>query len=74
MQPTDFKVRSVFVSSGHEGREEVHRGTGIKRQGLVIRKRTTGSTDMKVGLFRLITAVSAVLAVALAGGASLTAL
>ena len=74
MQPTDVNVRSVFVSLGHEGREEVHRGTRVKRQGLVIRKRTTGSTEMKVGLIRLIAAVSAVVAIALAGGASLTAL
>jgi hypothetical protein len=62
------------VSLGHEGREEVHRGTGSKQQDLVIRLRTKGSTKMKVRLFRLIAAVGAVVAVALAGGASLTAL
>jgi hypothetical protein len=62
------------VSFGHEGRVEVHRGTGIKQQDLVIRLRGKGIDQMKVRLFRLIAAVGAVIAVALAGGASLTAL
>jgi hypothetical protein len=74
VQPTDVNVRSVFVSLGHEGREEVHRGTRVKRQGLVVRKRTTVSTEMNLRLIRLIAALGAVIAVALAGGASLTAL
>ena len=35
MQPTDFRVRSVFVSDGHGGREEERAWHRTRSQGLV---------------------------------------
>ena len=71
VQPTDFRVRSVFVfqGEGHEGREE-------DRAWNPPRPTSPGSQDaedrpMKYRLMRVLTALSAVAAVALAGGASL---
>jgi hypothetical protein len=70
VQPTDFRVRSVFVFLGHGGREEVrawHR-TRSSRAG---RHRDAEDRPMKDRLMRLLATLGAVAALALAGGASL---
>ena len=72
MQPTDFRVRSVFVFLGAvdtEAARRNERGTGHGFQALVAG--TQEDRPMKDRLMRVLAALSAVAAVALAGGASL---
>jgi len=64
VQPTDFRVWSVFVSLGTEAARRNERGTESRIQGLVGRV-------MKDRFVRVLAALSAVAAIALAGGASL---
>ena len=68
MQPTDFRVRSVFVSLGTKAARRNERGTDQVLQGLV-----AGREDqpMKDRLIRVMAALTTVAALALAGGASL---
>ena len=71
MQPTGFRVRSVFVFlTDTEAARRYERGSGEGPQGLV----GQGSLEdrpMKDRLMRLLAALGAVAAMALAGGASL---
>jgi hypothetical protein len=71
VQPTDFRVRSVFVFlSDTEAARRNERGYGKGLQGLVSLG-TAEDRPMKDRLMRLLAALSAVAALALAGGASL---
>jgi len=70
VQPTGFRVRSVFVfQEDTEAARRNERGTGKGLQGLV----GQGAEDrpMKDRLMRLLATLGAVAALALAGGASL---
>ena len=66
MQPTDHRVRSVFVFLGarRPGRRN-ERGAGLHKQALV-----EGKSDMKDRIIRFLATLSAVAAMAIAGGAS----
>ena len=69
MQPTDHRVRSVFAfpeGNAKAGRRN-ERGASVRHQGLVSKE----STSMKDRLIRLLSAAGAVVAMAIAGGASL---
>ena len=66
MQPTDFRVWSVFVFLGHGGRKEERAWHRTKvYQGLVVQD--AEDRPMKDRLMRVLTALSAVAAMALAG-------
>jgi hypothetical protein len=70
VQPTDFRVRSVFVSNGHGGREEERAWRRIvcSRAG---RTRSQEGIQMRSRLAQVLTVLGSVAALALAGGASL---
>jgi hypothetical protein len=66
VQPTDHRVRSVFVSLGTKAGRRNERGTAVRQQALV-----RGVSSMKDRLIRILSAAGAVAAMAIAGGASL---
>jgi len=70
VQPTDPRVRSVFVRLWHEGREEDRAWNSFPSPSPG-RDGHAGDRLMKDRLLRLLLALSAVASVALAGGASL---
>ena len=67
MHPTDHHVRSVFVRL-HGGREEDEREPRVRQQALVAPKEQL----MKSRFLQLVVTLSTILALAVAGGASLT--
>jgi hypothetical protein len=67
VQPTDPTVWSVFVSLRHGGRKEDERVSGRWRQGLVGKQVLT----VKAKILGILGTLGAVLAIAIAGGASL---
>jgi hypothetical protein len=70
VQPTDFRVWSVFVSLGTEAARRNERGIAARNQALVVRD-AREDRPMKDRVMRLLAVVSAVAALALAGGASI---
>jgi hypothetical protein len=71
VQPTDFRVWSVFVSlRDAEAARRNERGTGIGHQGLVA-EIAGGISQMRSRLIQILTALASIAAIAFAGGASL---
>ena len=71
MQPTGFRVRSVFVFlADTEAARRYERGTGTHNQGLVVQV-AEGNYPMRSQTIRIMTAVASIAALALAGGASI---
>jgi hypothetical protein len=66
VQPTDHRVRSVFVfwEGEREGRKEDERGSREEHQGLV-------GNPMKLRLIRIAVSLGTVASMAIAGGASI---
>ncbi|HEY3414849.1 MAG TPA: hypothetical protein VGM51_17575 [Armatimonadota bacterium] len=70
MQPTDFRVWSVFVFQvDTEAARRNERGTGNVHQGLVVQ--IAREITMRSRVFQILMALGSVAALALAGGASI---